>query len=125
MRRRKPPAGFIFMDVMERILENPKIPREALRVLGVLIGHVDWRNRVRLKVKEMAAKLDIAPQNASRGLQALREQGVVTMLQQGEYEVHPELLHIGSLQGAKRRKQARVARDLADGWARESDEATP
>lgn len=125
MRRRKPPAGFIFMDVMERILENPKIPREALRVLGVLIGHVDWRNRVRLKVKEMAAKLDIAPQNASRGLQALREQGVVTMLQQGEYEVHPELLHIGSLQGARRRKQARVARDLADGWARESDEATP
>lgn len=114
MPRRKPPAGFIFMDVMERLLANPEIPREALRVLGVLIGHVDWRNRVRLKVKEIGEALAIAPQNASRGLQALRDQGVVTLIQQGEYEVHPELLHIGTLQSAKRRKKVRVAQDLAE-----------
>ena len=125
MRRRKPPAGFIVMDVMERILANPQIPREALRVLGVLIGHVDWRNRVRLKVKEMGAQLGIAPQNASRGLQALREHGVVTQIQQGEYEVHPDLLHIGSLESAKRRKRARVARDLEASLRREKEDLWP
>jgi DNA-binding transcriptional ArsR family regulator len=95
------------------VLKNPEISREALRVLGVLLEHVTWENRARIKVKEIAEALGIAAPHASRGLMVLRDQGIVTLIQQGEYEVHPEVLHVGTLEGAKHRKKRRVARDLA------------
>lgn len=61
------------------------------------MGHVGWNNRIRLKVKEIGQELGIAAQNASRGLQVLIECGIVTQKQQGEYELHPELLHVGRI----------------------------
>lgn len=100
------------MAVLEAILANPRIPREALRVLGILIGHIDWSNRVHLQVQEIAALLKIAPQNASRGLLTLREEGIVTRIRQGQYEVHPEVLHIGSLASGKRRTRAQGEREV-------------
>ena len=121
MPRRRPKAGFVFMDVAAKILKNPAITREALRVLGVLLEHVDWRNRMRIKVREIGEALDIAAPHASRGLAVLREHGVVTLIQQGEYELHPELLHVGTLASAKRRQKRRAEQESRQPWVREED----
>jgi len=99
------------MGVAAKVLTNPAISREALRVLGVLVERVDWANRVYIQVQEIAEELGIAQPNASRGLAVLRAQGIVTRVRQGAYELHPELMHVGTLAAARKRQQARVAQD--------------
>ncbi len=99
------------MQAAGRILQDPQMPREALRILGVLIQAMTWQNRVYLRAKDMAAQLDIHPTNVSRGLALLRVYQVVTRVYPGVYELHPELFHVGRLAEAKQRKRGRVWRE--------------
>jgi DNA-binding IclR family transcriptional regulator len=109
---RKPQAGFMFPEAFSTVLTNARVTREALRVLGVLLKHIGWNNRSVVTVKEIGVHLGIAPQHVSRGMALLRAQQIVLpSTRRGEFELHPALVHVGTLASARKKQKWRVAQD--------------
>lgn len=97
--------GF-FMGMQEGFesLAKRKIGAEALNVLMLLIGRMDFENVTRMTHKEIGEALTMKRQNVSRALKALHEAGVVEPGEHCALRLHADYGWKGSVQNMRKQQ---------------------
>lgn len=109
--------GF-FMGMQEGFesLAKRKIGAEALNVLMLLIGRMDFENVTRMTHKEIGEALTMKRQNVSRALKALHQAGVVEPGEHCALHLHSDYGWKGSVQNMRKQQ----ALDMKKATARDS-----
>lgn len=64
-----------FQSGLSGLLQNANVPREAFRVMGVMLDHVDFENQIDISQKEIGDLLSIKPTQVSRSIRVLMQEG--------------------------------------------------
>ncbi len=97
-------------------LAKRKIGAEALNVLMLLIGRMDYQNVTRMTHKEIGEALTMKRQNVSRALKALHEEGVIEPGEHCALHLHSDYGWKGSIQNLRKQQ----AQDMKKTKARDS-----
>jgi DNA-binding transcriptional ArsR family regulator len=68
---------FMGMQLGFESMAKAKLKSEALKVMLLMLGRMDYENEVRLTQKQISEILSMKKQNVSRAMRALREAGVI------------------------------------------------
>jgi hypothetical protein len=97
--------GF-FMGMQDgfEFLAKRKMGAEALNVLMLLIGRMDYQNVTRMTHKEIGEALTMKRQNVSRALKALHEAGVIEPGEHCALHLHSDYGWKGSVQNLRKQQ---------------------
>ena len=97
--------GF-FMGMQDgfEFLAKRKMGAEALNVLLLLIGRMDYQNVTRMTHKEIGEALTMKRQNVSRALKALHEAGVIEPGEHCALYLHSDIGWKGSVQNMRKQQ---------------------
>lgn len=109
--------GF-FMGMQEGFegLAKRKLGAEALNVLMLLMGRMDFENVTRLTHKEIGEALAMKRQNVSRALKALQAAGVIEPGQHYAIHLHSDYGWKGSVSSLRKQQ----TEDMRKSWLRAS-----
>lgn len=109
--------GF-FMGMQEGFegLAKRKLGAEALNVLMLLMGRMDFENVTRMTHKEIGEALTMKRQNVSRALKALQAAGVIEPGQHCALHLHSDYGWKGSVSNLRKQQ----TEDLRKSWLRAS-----
>lgn len=94
-----PGSNFIKLETRSLGFLVEHLSREGMRLLGLMLNHLKWENKIHLTQKEMADTLRITPQNLHRALRELVEECVIyegkPIIGESCYIFNPDIGYMG------------------------------